>query len=134
MAWKYVESAARPSLSINGDRRAIAYIVDGMKSQYDDRRQHERFAVSVPVELPSAQGVTQNVSLSGVYFEAPVAIPEGTRIRFSLVLGSEGISLRLNCEGTVVRVTKSGRTVGIAAKVDDLECIPEPPADSERWH
>ena len=89
-----------------------------MKSENDDRRRHERFQVALPIELQSAHGVTHDLSLSGVYFESTAAVAVGSQIQFTVIL--EG-GLRLRCEGTVTRVTKSDTGNGVAAKMDVLE-------------
>ena len=92
-----------------------------MKLENDDRRRHERFQVALQVELPSAHGVTHDLSLSGVYFESPMTVDVGSKIEFTVILAND---LRLRCEGTVIRVTPSDTGNGVAARMDVLECAP----------
>lgn len=106
---------------------AVGYI-NGYVKSHDERRQYERFQVTLPVELPSAQGMTHDVSLSGIYFETSFPVAAGTKIQFTIVLPGD-LGLRLRCEGTVIRVSKSKDGVGVAAKVDDLECV-----TGGNWH
>ena len=96
--------------------------------QSDDRRRSERFQVALPVVLPSAQGVTRDVSLSGVLFDSPVPVPVGGKIEFNVVLGE--VKLVLHCEATVIRVTPTENGNDVAARMDTLECVP----DDTMWH
>jgi len=94
----------------------------------EDRRRSERFQVALPVVLPSAQGVTRDVSLSGVLFDSPVPVDVGGKIEFNVVLGE--LKLVLHCEATVIRVTPNEAGNHVAARVDALECVP----DDTLWH
>jgi hypothetical protein len=82
---------------------------------------HERGADRVEaellVEMDGAEGLTHNISATGVYFEINPAHAPGTKIRFTVdvVVGEE--LMKLACDGEVVRVDQLDGTVGIAAKV-----------------
>ena len=91
---------------------------------YAVQRKFARHAVRLPVEFASGHGLTRNVSVGGLYFEASEEIEEGRRFTFHIVLRrGAGEPLRLECEGTVVRVDRESALVGIAATIDNFESI-----------
>ena len=80
-----------------------------------ERRKFTRFAVECPVLISwrdrqgvshRAQGVTRNVSVSGVFFRGRTSPPVGAQIVVNVFfpwLESRESTLRMTTEGTVVR-------------------------------
>lgn len=63
------------------------------------------------------QGLTRNISATGVYFETETAQEPGSRVHFTVELNVLGEKLKLICEGEVVRVRRNGGVLGIAARL-----------------
>jgi hypothetical protein len=85
-----------------------------------DRRRHVRHEVQLPVELDWGAGVTQDMSVSGAYIEAPpFELPVGETFNFSVTIGkAETGCWTLRCQGMVIRIEKRGEKIGIAASID----------------
>lgn len=77
----------------------------------------DRFNTTLPVEIAGIQGVTRNISATGIYFEADMAQELGACVRFTVEMSLRGEKLKLACEGQVVRVDHKDRGLGIAAKL-----------------
>jgi hypothetical protein len=91
-----------------------------------ERRQAERFPITVPVELPVGTGVTQNISSSGVFFETDQVLSTGALIHFIVVLEPVlGIPTHLHCQGEIVRVERLDGKLGVAVSFTSY-CF-EPP-------
>ncbi len=88
-------------------------------SRVPDRRRAVRFPITVPVELDGGGGVTRDVSLSGVFFETEQWFAPGEPIRLTLVLerASPGYTIRVQCEGRVVRVVDSDMKTDVAVQI-----------------
>lgn len=77
----------------------------------------DRFDTELPVEIGGIQGLTRNISASGIYFETEMAQEPGSRVHFTVEVNVRGEKLKLVCEGEVVRIDRKDGTVGIAAKL-----------------
>ena len=92
-----------------------------------ERRRAIRLPMALPVELKEGEGITRDVSLSGVYFETDHPLAPKEPIIFTLVF--EGRSwrrpIRLECEGEVVRVEPSNGKVGIATTISSYSFASE---------
>ena len=88
-------------------------------------RSEERVVMTVPVVLPDGtQGVTRDISASGIYFETdplPLVSPLSFTVEFK---NDGGAGMALRCRGQVVRVERNGGRVGVAARI--LESRLEP--------
>lgn len=88
----------------------------GAEPNRPERRGAARFPLAIPVVLPEGRAVTRDVSLSGVFLETDHSYAPGEQV--SLVLVLERLSpdrpVRLQCEGRVVRVSRSGTKAGVA--------------------
>jgi hypothetical protein len=89
------------------------------KREFSERRRAVRFPITIPVELDGGGGVTRDVSLSGVIFETEQWFAPGEPIRLTLVLqrASPGDTIRVQCEGRVVRVVDSDTKTGVAVQI-----------------
>lgn len=76
--------------------------------------------VTLPVELQNGNGVTRDVSASGVFFETDVSFSARTGIIFSLLLehADPAGPIRLHCHGEVVRVERVHDKFGVAVAID----------------
>lgn len=83
-----------------------------------DKRTAERFDAVMPVTVAGSEGVTQNISAHGVYFESEVEPALGSLVNFTVEYALYGRKHRLLCEGKVVRVDRGeGRRVRVAARL-----------------
>ena len=84
------------------------------------RRQDQRLAVALPVELQNGHGVTRDVSASGVFFETTLSFSPGAAIRVSLLLEhADPVGpIRLHCQGKVVRVERLREKFGVAVAIN----------------
>jgi hypothetical protein len=81
-----------------------------------DRRATARFPLALPVELPDGRGVTRDVSEHGVFIESDQSVAVGRSLRFFLFFNDGDGSIRVPCDGAVVRVDADGRR-GFAARI-----------------
>jgi hypothetical protein len=91
-----------------------------MTQEYSDKRRGQRILTALPVFLKNAQGITRDVSASGVYFwisEASCA--PGELIHFSVELRRRESKMVLKCQGDVVRMEPRNSVVGVAVKIID---------------
>lgn len=87
--------------------------------QLKSTRRHERYPLTLHVELTHGSGLTRNVSAGGVYFVTDQPHVPGAPIDFTVVLEevSPGVPCPLRCIGTVLRVEPQGDRVGVAASI-----------------
>jgi hypothetical protein len=86
-----------------------------------DRRQAERYPIALAVTLPTANGITHNVSESGVLFESDVAVAVDEPIDLILIFREAlpGDPIRIRCSGNVVRVEPRGRRQLVAVHLNN---------------
>ena len=84
-------------------------------------RLEDRLASHFPIKLAEAEGVTHNISASGVFFELEKNQVEGSEIEFTIELQTPGGPLNLVCRAEVVRVQELNGKYGIAAKITSQE-------------
>ena len=86
-----------------------------------EKRRLPRHQLHVPIMFGFGQGMTTDVSATGVRFESRRSLDKGTSITFELALPNavqQGVIVR--CEGIVVRTeVRQGKTF-IAATIDQL--------------
>lgn len=87
-------------------------------AQAMDERAEHRFPTVLAVDVEGSLGWTQDVSATGVYFEASAPRAVGTTVKFLLEVTISGERLNLLCEGEVVRIDrKTHGKVGLAARL-----------------
>jgi len=98
----------------------------GASSDHPERRRAARFRIAIPVELEEGEGITRDVSLSGVFFETDQSFAPGEQINLVMVLerASPGRPVRLQCEGRVVRVTRFDKRIGVAVAISGYKFGP----------
>jgi hypothetical protein len=95
-----------------------------MTQQYPDKRRGQRILTALPVFLKNVQGITRDVSASGVYFwtsEASCAL--GELINFSVELHRREGKLVLKCRGDVVRTEPRNSEFGVAVRIIDSAMV-----------
>ena len=81
------------------------------------KRVADRFDTKLPIELNGVQGLTRNISATGVYFESQVDQKPGSVVQFIVEVDVQGEKLKMVCKGEVVRVDHKDGVVGIAVKL-----------------
>jgi Tfp pilus assembly protein PilZ len=97
------------SAGITGIVRATVGGVGG----FEERRKGERFKLALPVQLNDGNGITCNISTSGIFFETERAYAIGEPIQLSLHFEHE----TLQCEARVVRVEPRNGQFGVAVEL-----------------
>jgi len=98
-----------------------------------DRRSGQRMPVRVPVKVRheggEQQGLTRDLSSSGIFLYSESGMKAGSKLELVIMLppglgfGSGGWTV---CQASVVRVEESdGKGIGIAATLDRIEWLPE---------
>ncbi|PYO16830.1 MAG: hypothetical protein DMD31_01610 [Gemmatimonadetes bacterium] len=82
-------------------------------------RRHERYSLTLDIELAHGRGLSSNVSAGGLYFVTDQPHSPGAPIEFTLVLGdlSPSVPCQLRCKGEILRVEPRGDQVGVAATI-----------------
>jgi len=91
-----------------------------MIAQEPDRRRGQRIQIALPVFLKNSEGITRDVSASGVFFwtsEPTCAL--GELISFSVELKRPEGRMMLKCQGDVVRTEPHDGMVGVAVKITE---------------
>ena len=85
-----------------------------------ERRRAARHDVQLPVLMERGEGLTRDMSVSGVRFETPAFdLPVGHPFDFSVTIGRhETGSWTLRCHGLVIRVESRGGRFTVAAEID----------------
>lgn len=81
------------------------------------QRAADRFTSELPIEINGLQGLTRNISATGVYFETTQDQAPGSRVHFVVEVTVNGERLKMVCSGEVVRVDHKDAAVGIAVKL-----------------
>lgn len=91
-----------------------------MTERAEERRQAWRYPLSLDVRLPQGDGVTRDVSSSGVLFETDASFAPGEPLTFTVTLENvnPGVPLELHCQGTIMRVEQRKGKVRVAASID----------------
>ena len=84
-----------------------------------ERRQAQRFHITVPVELSLGTGITRDLSVCGVFVETTQAFVLGEEVQLTLALAhfSPAQPVRLRCRGRVVRIELPRTGGGIAVAI-----------------
>jgi len=99
----------------------------------NERRSRQRMPVRVPVKVRhdggEHQGLTRDLSSSGIFLYSESGMKAGSKLELVIMLppglglGPGGWTL---CEASVVRVEESeGKGMGVAATIDRIEVLPE---------
>jgi hypothetical protein len=98
-----------------------------------DRRSRQRMPVRVPVKVRHEgnehQGLTRDLSSSGIFLYSEAGMKTGSKLELVIML-PPGLGFGLGgwtlCQASVVRVEQSDdKGMGIAATLDRIEWLPE---------
>ena len=96
-----------------------------MSSSLKTKRKEERIPSDLPVSLGNAEGVTHNISASGVYFVTNASYLLGNQINFTVEFDSPGGKLMLKCDGEIIRIdSREDGKIGIAVKIIESVMLP----------
>ncbi len=93
----------------------------------EDKRRHERFAISQELELVDENNTTYsthavNISESGLRCTSDREIAPGARVSFTLSIPVHTSSMMITCEGTVLKCTdENGKFIVIIDLTDGLD-------------
>ena len=100
-----------------------------------ETRTGKRFDLKLPISIEASDsakkldGITDNVSVAGVYLRANSQLKVGSKVSFEIMLPREmtggNADVKLQCRGTVVR-TESGDAedkTGVACVIDGYEFV-----------
>lgn len=82
-----------------------------------DRRDAERFIAEMPVSVDGVEGITNDLSATGLSFLAERAYEPGTHIDVTIEYLLDGHKYPLQCSAEVVRVERVGDAWRIGAKL-----------------
>jgi|WetSurMetagenome_2_1015567.scaffolds.fasta_scaffold63139_3 hypothetical protein len=87
-----------------------------------DSRSDKRDDVSLPVRLAEGgEGITRDLSASGVYFEMDSDEPIGSEVDLTIEFKLDKQVVLLKCHGQIMRVEKNGGRTGVAVKMLDSQ-------------
>jgi hypothetical protein len=91
----------------------------------DEKRASQRIQLEVPIYIGHERAVTRNISWAGIYFLTDQSFVEGGDLSFSLDLtyALPGKTIKLDCQGEVVRIEQRGEKFGIAARINDFQYL-----------
>lgn len=81
------------------------------------QRAADRFISELPIEISGSQGLTRNISATGVYFETTIDPAPGSKVNFAIEVTVKGEALKMICSGEVVRVDHKDEAIGIAVRL-----------------
>ena len=89
-----------------------------MNTAQTEKRRGQRIHTTLPVFLKNTEGITRDVSASGVFFwtSEPVCAL-GELINFSVELKRPEGKMMLRCQGDVVRTETRAAEIGVAVKI-----------------
>jgi PilZ domain-containing protein len=91
-----------------------------MITEQPEKRSGQRIFTALPVHMKSAEGITRDVSASGMFFWTSESVcAPGELISFSVELKRREGKIRLRCRGDVVRTEPQDSTVGVAVKITE---------------
>lgn len=87
-----------------------------------EKRETTRIPIEIPIWLNGEQGVSRDISFSGIYFTTGKLLETGDTLHFDFELAftSPGKPVHLDCQGQVLRVERTADGYGVAATIDDM--------------
>jgi PilZ domain len=99
-----------------------------------ERRSGKRLAAQVPVTVATLDGkqkqaaVTRDLSMTGIFLYADQKIGLGSQIEVVLMLPAElglGEKQWACCQASVVRMENAKGRIGVGARIDHIDVLPE---------
>ena len=88
-----------------------------MAREVGEKRSGERVVTALPVQLAGGNGITRDVSESGIFFETAASYALDNLVNLTVEFNAPGGKMLLKCRGDIVRVEPRGATVGVAVKI-----------------
>jgi len=95
--------------------------VDSLATQ--ERRAAPRYPIVAPLAWEHGEGVSENLSTSGIYVVAEQRLAPGEPVRLTMTLPWHGIPV--TGHGVVVRVEPRDGRYGVAVRLDSLMPVPD---------
>ncbi len=93
-----------------------------------DHRKETRDALALPVATADgAQGVTRDISASGLYFVTDREQTVGGQIDLQIELQTENGPVRLVAQGRIVRIQTEGSRTGVAVELLQSRLVADDP-------
>jgi hypothetical protein len=93
-----------------------------MNIEQAEKRTGQRIHTALPVLLKNAEGITRDVSASGMYFWTSEAVcAAGDLIDISVELKRPGGRMMMSCQGDVVRTETCDGNMGVAVRITNSE-------------
>jgi hypothetical protein len=92
-------------------------MTNAAKNTSKTHRRQKRISTELPTCVKGTQGVTRDISASGMFIVQDSEQEIGSRIDFWVDLDTVGGKLKLCCEGEVVRVEKIDGRFGIGVRI-----------------
>jgi hypothetical protein len=105
-----------------------------MPGPKQERRSGKRVAAQVPATVATLDGkqkqgvVTRDLSMTGIFLYADQKIAMGSKIEVVLMLPAElglGEKQWACCQASVVRLENSKGRIGVGARIDRIDVLPE---------
>ena len=84
-----------------------------------NQRCEERVNTTLPVRLDKANGLTHDISASGICFEVDANCATGSEISFVVELETSTGKMLLKCNGSIVRTEACGKKKNVAVKINE---------------
>jgi hypothetical protein len=95
-----------------------------------ERRAEERVPAALRVDLVGAEGLTRDVSASGLYFETTASYVPASAITLAVGIDTPGGAIVLRCSGTIMRVETRGELQGVAVRIFESVLRAKTPVES----
>lgn len=83
----------------------------------ENKRREDRVNVVLPVMLGKTNGLTRNVSASGICFEVDASYAAGSEVSFVIELETSTEKMLLKCKGSIVRTEDHDGKNSVAVKI-----------------
>ncbi len=87
-------------------------------------RKSDRVKSELPVVIQGVQGVTRNISATGVFLEVSSPLEPGSTVEFFVTLDHPKKELVFSCQGEVVRTEELENKYGVATKILSMYLMP----------
>lgn len=89
----------------------------------EEKRKEERTVIELPLAFEDGNGVTRNLSASGMFFwtDSSPAFEVGDRVAITLEVVRSGRKIRPKCQGEIVRVEPRGKQTGVGMRIVESE-------------
>jgi hypothetical protein len=84
---------------------------------FPKQQRGKRYSTELPTCVNGVEGVTRDVSVSGLFIIQDQECEPGSHIDFWVNLDTPGGKLKLCCEGEVIRVEKIDQRFGLGVKI-----------------